>query len=305
MYPFGDAALGFPPTNGIGSSNANDALTSEAAAAVAAVVGLRQQQMRNHSEELANFALPTQLHSSKGGLADVIPLPKLGSPATANQLNNNADLGFSMPRLASPAMPGMHGIGGLSGLHLMQNFGGGNNEMLVNNSNNGGRRRSSTHTDAKSHSDARKSSAHSSRNSISNGSGGSDHSKKCEKNNNNNCPSNGERNELSQELRESSRYIGDDLGLADMTLPFKPMLRDFLSIGDVSQLKYADDLSEFERASNESPSGRSIDLHGDSRDKIKVEPGSDNSTKWTMNVQLHHMWLQFFHFWFCIFGISR
>lgn len=278
--------MGFPASNGIGSSNAgNESLSSEAAAAVAAVVGMRQHQMRNHSDELANFALPTQLHSNKGGLADAIPLPKLGSPATSSQLSNSADMGFPMPRLASPAIPSMHGISGLSSLHLMQNFGGGNDLMV---SSSVGNRRSgtatSTHTETKSNSDTKKSSNASK--SIANG---NDHAKRSEKNNNNRCPSNGERSDSIQDLSASSpidkhtRFVGDDFDLVDLdihNLPFKSSLHDFLSPSPTTlQPKFADDLSEFEHPTTDSPTERannSIDSFQGVTDKIKMEPVTEN-----------------------------
>lgn len=278
--------MGFPTTNGIGSSNAgNESLTSEAAAAVAAVV--RQHQMRNHSDELANFALPAQLHSNKGGLADAIPLPKLGSPATSSQLSNSVDMGFPMPRLASPAIPSMHGISGLSTLHLMQNFGG-NNDLLVSSSVGGNRRSGNatpTHTETKSNSDARKSS-----NSSKGMANGSEcQAKRSEKNNNNRSSSNGERNDAVQDLSACSpldkhlRFIGDDFDLGDLDihgLPFKPSLREFLSPSPSTlQPKFADDLSEFDHASSNSPSDRAsnpIDLFKEARDKVKMEPVNEN-----------------------------
>lgn len=278
--------MGFSASNGIGSTNTgNESLTSEAAAAVAAVVGLRQQQMRNHSNDLANFALPT-LHSSKGGLADAIPLPKLGSPATSSQMSNSVDMGFPMPRLASPAIPSLHGLSGLSGLHLMQNFSGSND--LLGNSGGSSRRSGSatpTHTETKSSSDGKKSG--SSSKSVSNG---SDHAKKSEKNNNNRSSVNGERNDSIQDLSATSpldkhmRFIADDFDMVDLdihALPFKPSLREFLSASPTtSQPKFADDLSEFDHAPSVSPSDRtsnSIDLFKEVRDKIKMESVSENN----------------------------
>lgn len=278
--------MGFPPTNGMSSSTVgNETLTSEAAAAVAAVVGMRQHQMRNHSDELANFALPTQMHSGKGGLADTIPLPKLGSPATSSQLSNSADMGFPMPRLASPAIPNIHALSGLSGLHLMQNFSGSNDFMV--SSSVGSRRSGSatpTHTETKSNTDAKKS--ENSSKSIANG---SEHAKASEKNNNNRCSSNGEQSESIQDLSASSpldkhlRFVGDDFDLIDLDihgLPFKPSLREFLSVSPTtSQPKFADDLSEFDQPPSDSPSDRtshSVESFKEARDKIKLEPLNEN-----------------------------
>lgn len=272
--------MGFPASNGVGTSNAsNETLSSEAAAAVAAVVGMRQQQMRNHTDELANFALPTQLHSSKGGLADAIPLPKLGSPATSSQLGNSTDIGFPMPRLASPAIPSMHGLSGLSSLHLMQNFGG-NSDLLVSSSGSSrrGTSTSSTHTDTKKSTTSPKSNAN-----------GGDHAKRSEKNNNNRCTSNGERSDSIQDLSASSpldkhsRFSGDDFDLSDLdihALPFKPSLHDFLTASpNASHPKFADDLSDFEHATDDSATERasnSIESFQEVRDKIKIEPVTEN-----------------------------
>lgn len=84
-----------------------------------------------HHSDVSNFNLPAHLHSTNGGSANSIPMPKLSSPAAPGQLTNSGG-GVSMPRLASPAIPGisnnMHGLGGLSGLHLMQGLSGGSGQ---------------------------------------------------------------------------------------------------------------------------------------------------------------------------------
>lgn len=282
LYPFPDAALTFPASNGMGSSNVGtDTLSSEAAAAVAAVVGLRQQQMRNHSDELANFTLPTQLHSNKGGLADAIPLPKLGSPATSSQLCNSVDMGFPMPRLASPAISNIHGLSGLSTLHLMQNF----NDAV---SSSGSSRRSGTatptHTETKSNAEPRKLV-----NPSKNIANGNDHGKISETNNNNRCSSNSDRSDTIQDLSVNSpnekylRFGGDDFDSVELALnglPFKPSLREFLSPSPTTtQPMFADDLSDFEHPNNDTNPDRtsnSMDLFKSTRDKVKMEPMSES-----------------------------
>lgn len=81
------------------------------------------------------------MHSANGGSANNIPMPKLSSPAAPGQLTNCGG-GVSMPRLASPAMPGMsnsmHGLSGLSGLHLMQSLSGNNNNCAGQTSQSSG-----------------------------------------------------------------------------------------------------------------------------------------------------------------------
>lgn len=139
MYPFPEGQMNFPGnpcSNGLGSQNpggVNESM-SPAAAAVAAVVGLRQQmQMASagyHPDVAASFNMPPHCsnlnsNNNNGGSAGSIPMPKLaGSPAASGQLGNNGGSGVPMPRLASPAIPGMpnsmHGLSGLSGLHIMQ-----------------------------------------------------------------------------------------------------------------------------------------------------------------------------------------
>lgn len=129
--------MGFPGTqctNGLGSQTpgtGTESLSPEAAAAVAAVVGLRQQMQmaaaaQHHSD--GNYNLPAHcanIHGNNGGSAGSIPMPKLGSPAASGQLGNNGGSGVPMPRLASPAIPGMpnnvvHSLAGIPGLHIMQ-----------------------------------------------------------------------------------------------------------------------------------------------------------------------------------------
>lgn len=155
-YPFHDGAIpGFPSSatcsNGLLSSNQNsgETISSEAAAAMAAVMGLRQQHLnasavnQHHSDtDLTNFrsgcccccfffgiyfcnifdaeCIFSVSHSgTDSGGVGCLKQPKLGSPATSSQPNNN-EINFSMPRLASPAIPNIHSISGLSSLHLMQ-----------------------------------------------------------------------------------------------------------------------------------------------------------------------------------------
>lgn len=126
---------GGPCSNGLGSQShpgGNESL-SPAAAAVAAVVR-QQMQMASagyHPDIASSFSLPSHLNSSSsnnGGSAGCIPMPKLGSPAAPGQLGNSSGSGIQMPRLASPSIPGlpssMHGLSGLSSLHMMQGIGG-------------------------------------------------------------------------------------------------------------------------------------------------------------------------------------
>lgn len=132
---------------------------------MAAVMGLRQQRLnaaaaasnQHHSDtnDLTNFNLssPQLRTGNKGGLADTIPLPKLGSPATSSPANSN-ELGFPMPRLASPAIPNIHSIGGLSSLHLMQHNLGGNSDHSMSITNR--RRSRSSDTRTPPHSDTTK-----------------------------------------------------------------------------------------------------------------------------------------------------
>lgn len=135
MYPFPEGQLGFPGQpcpNGLGSQtpgSGTESLSPEAAAAVAAVVGLRQQmQMAAAAQHESNYNLPAHcanIHGNNGGSAGSIPMPKLGSPAASGQMGNSGGTSVPMPRLASPAIPGMsnnpaHSLSGLSGLHIMQ-----------------------------------------------------------------------------------------------------------------------------------------------------------------------------------------
>lgn len=62
--------------------------------------------------------------------------PKLGSPATSSQPNSH-EMNFPMPRLASPAIPNIHSISGLSSLHLMQQHNlGGSGDLITNRTRN-------------------------------------------------------------------------------------------------------------------------------------------------------------------------
>lgn len=126
--------MGFPGSqcsNGQAPVSGTESLSPEAAAAVAAVVGLRQQMQmaaaaQHHAD--ANYNLPAHcanIHGNNGGSAGSIPMPKLGSPAASGQMSNNGGNSMQMPRLASPAMPGMpnnvaHSLAGIPGLHIMQ-----------------------------------------------------------------------------------------------------------------------------------------------------------------------------------------
>lgn len=60
---------------------------------------------------------------------------KLGSPATSSQPNNN-EINFPMPRLASPAIPSIHSISGLSSLHLMQQHNLSTGDLMPNRPRN-------------------------------------------------------------------------------------------------------------------------------------------------------------------------
>lgn len=111
-----------------------ESLSPEAAAAVAAVVGLRQQMQmaaaaQHHPD--GNFNLPahcSSIHSSNGGSAgSTIPIPKMGSPAASGQMGSSSSSNVPIPRLASPAIPGMannvaHNLSNVSGLHMMQSM---------------------------------------------------------------------------------------------------------------------------------------------------------------------------------------
>lgn len=59
----------------------------------------------------------------------------MGSPATSSQLNNN-EINFPMPRLASPAIPSIHSISGLSSLHLMQQHNLSSGDLMSNRPRN-------------------------------------------------------------------------------------------------------------------------------------------------------------------------
>lgn len=124
--------MGFPGSqcsNGPNSQtpvSGTESLSPEAAAAVAAVVGLRQQmQMAAAAHHTENFNLPAHcanIHSNNGGSAGSMPMPKLGSPAASGQMGGN-----NGGRLASPAMPGLpnnipHSLSGIPGLHIMQSL---------------------------------------------------------------------------------------------------------------------------------------------------------------------------------------
>lgn len=67
--------------------------------------------------------------------------PKLGSPATSSQPSSH-EMNFPMPRLASPAIPNIHSIGGLSSLHLqmqqhnLTNNLSGNGDLISNRTRN-------------------------------------------------------------------------------------------------------------------------------------------------------------------------
>lgn len=62
--------------------------------------------------------------------------PKLGSPATSSQPSSH-EMNFPMPRLASPAIPNIHSISGLSSLHLMQQHNlSGNGDLISNRTRN-------------------------------------------------------------------------------------------------------------------------------------------------------------------------
>lgn len=287
--------MGFPSggcSNGLGStSTITDSLSSETRAAVAAVAGLRKQMRlnastRHHPDDLTNFNLQSHHHSNKGGLADVIPLPKLGSPATSSQQCNSNELGFPMPRLASPAIPNMHSIGGLSSLHLMQNFSG-TNDLI-----SGGRRSGTitpTHTETKSSSEL--SGFQKRRNPLScHAANGGKYPKQSENSNNNNNNNNnktnnneatGSPNDIIQDLRIHSphenrlRYPTDDFETVDLALnglPFKPTLREFLTVSPrPNQSMFSDDFSEYPNV--ESPSrSASTGSYKDVEDKIKIEP---------------------------------
>lgn len=131
--------MGFPGsqcTNGLSSQtpvSGAESLSPEAAAAVAAVVGLRQQmQMAAAAHHTENFNLPAHcanIHSNNGGSAGSMPMPKLGSPAASGQMgsNNGGSSVVQIPRLASPAIPGLpnnipHNLAGIPGLHIMQSM---------------------------------------------------------------------------------------------------------------------------------------------------------------------------------------
>lgn len=60
----------------------------------------------------------------------------MGSPATSSQPGSH-DMNFPMPRLASPAIPNIHSISGLSSLHLMQQHNlSGNSDLISNRTRN-------------------------------------------------------------------------------------------------------------------------------------------------------------------------
>lgn len=155
MYPFPEGQLGFPGqpcANGLGSQtpvSGAESLSPEAAAAVAAVVGLRQQmQMAAAAQHDGSYNLPAHcanMHGNNGGSASSIPMPKLGSPAASGQLGNSGGTNVPMPRLASPAIPGMsnnptHSLSGLSGLHIMHGMMSGMqpSQLTVSPASNGG-----------------------------------------------------------------------------------------------------------------------------------------------------------------------
>lgn len=325
VYPFHDGAIpGFPSasstTNGL--TNAADTISSEAAAAMAAVMGLRQQRLnaaavsnQHHSDnDLTNFNLPSpQLRtgSNKGGLADTIPLPKLGSPATSSQPNSN-ELGFPMPRLASPAIPNIHGMGGLSSLHLMQHNLSGNSDHGMSITSRGRSRssdtRTSPHSDtskysqmdvlsrcekaqrhgsvASDHSKHLSSNGNKSSSSSSNNSG-SHHNNNNNNNNTKDIPvSSSNADNAIQDLRMNSPAVDKQLNfqiddfdavgvdIAINSLPFKTSLQGFLSStssADDPPL-FTDELNDFEDSPH-SPN-RSTDgvSYKDERDKIKIEP---------------------------------
>lgn len=173
---------GTPCSNGLGSQtpvSGADSLSPEAAAAVAAVVGLRQQMQmaaaaQHHPD--GSFNLPAHcanIHGNNGGSAGSIPMPKLGSPAASGQLGNNGGSGIPMPRLASPAIPGMsnnitHSLAGIPGLHIMQSMmsgqpsqsgvtispahGNSNSNIHNNNNNNNNSNNNNNNTSALMHS---------------------------------------------------------------------------------------------------------------------------------------------------------
>lgn len=236
---------------------------------MAAVVGLRQHQLRMNqnnqanADELANFSSSLQNNSNKGGSADSIPLPKLGSPATSSQLNNNNDIGFPIPRLASPAIPNLHALNAFPNLQF---FGGGGaaaavaNELLANSKRN--------ETETKSHSENTKRAT--SLRDLSNGRN-----------------KNGENFEQSQRSpadsiqdlsvnspqEKQTRILSDDLDDLNINgLPFKPSLTEFLaSSPTANQQIFSDDLSDFDRVTIDSPDR----LTKETNEKIKAEPFSD------------------------------
>lgn len=266
-----------------------DALSPEAAAAMAAVVNLRQHQMRLNSMNQSNHDDVSSfgLHSNKDGPCEGISMPKMGSTSTSS----NSDMGFSMPRLASPAMPDIRALGGLSGLQLIQNFGR-NSEFALNNNKRSGNS-TPTHTEIKSSSECSSRNDSTSKDLIN----GGRYQKTNEKNNNTNI-SNSNKNLRSTESTSSvdrnhspadsiqdlsinspsdkqTRYPIDDFESSVELingLPFKPTLSEFLNSSPIAnQQLFADDLSEFESTALNSP-GRTTAKESDG--KVKTEPPS-------------------------------
>lgn len=267
----------------------SEVLSSEAAAAMAAVVNLRQHQMRLNSMNQSNHDELTGygLHPTKDVPGDGIPLSKMSSTSTSS----STEIGFPMPRLVSPAMPDIRTLSGLSGLQLIQNFGR-NTDFTMNNNKRSGTS-TPTHTEIKSCSDS------SNRNNLTTNdiTNGGRYLKTNEKNNNINInnsnnktvrssesTSSAERNhspvDSIQDLSMNSpsdkqtRYPMDDFESVELIngLPFKPTLSEFLSSSPIAnQQLFADDLSEFESTALDSPS-RVITKESDG--KIKTEPTS-------------------------------
>lgn len=87
-------------------------------------------QMAAAAHHTENFNLPAHcanIHSNNGGSAGSMPMPKLGSPAAGQMGGNNGGGGVQIPRLASPAIPGLpnnipHSLAGIPGLHIMQSM---------------------------------------------------------------------------------------------------------------------------------------------------------------------------------------
>lgn len=138
------------PVSGGGGSTGPESMSPDA---VSAAISAVRQQMCNmvaaaqHHPDAANmlggFNLPGHLsiHPHSGGAGSGIPIPKLGSPANLNSINNNGGAsGIPVPRLGSPA----HGLN-LHGLSLSSS-GASNNNNNNNNPPNAHHPHSSTST---------------------------------------------------------------------------------------------------------------------------------------------------------------